>query len=64
MYRGDSDSLQTQDFDEGAGVHKKQFRNLFGLQLDIPAFYVLDGRFYPGDLDYQIIIVKFQMPEE
>lgn len=31
--------------------------------MQIPAYYVLDSKLYPGDLKYQVILGKYLQPE-
>ena len=64
MYRGYSDDGSDKAEDEPIALYKKQYRELFGMTLEIPAFYVLEGKFYPSNTNFQILIVKYQMPEK
>jgi len=44
--------------------YKKQYRDLFGMELEFPAFYVLGAKFFPPNSNFQLLIVKYQLPRK
>lgn len=43
---------------------KQHYTETYGIQLKIPAHYVLQAKFYPGDLRYKIVIANYVLPED
>ena len=41
---------------------KDHYTETYGVQLKIPAHYVLDAKFYPGDHRYQVVLANYVLP--
>ena len=53
------------EFDPGAKnqeMNKRIFVNKYGVEIDLPSYYVLDAKIYPVNIDYCIKVVKHSLP--
>jgi hypothetical protein len=53
------------DFDPGAinqDMNKRIFIKKYGVKIDVPSYYVLDAKIYPGDGNYSLKVIKYSMP--
>lgn len=61
------DPYDMEDFDPGAqnqDSNKNVFRRNYGVESQLPGFYIIDAKIYPTNLDYVLRVVKYVSPNE
>ena len=57
--------MQDTEFDPGAknqDQNKRKFRQDYGVEQELPGFYIVDARVYPSDLSYVVRLIKHRVP--
>ena len=55
------------EFNAGAknqDSNKKIFRKNYGVEKNIPGFYIIDAKLFPADINYLLRIVKYTIPDD
>ena len=53
-------------FDPGAkdqSTNENIFRRNYGIEKQLPGYYIIDAKIYPKNLDYVVRIVKYTIPK-
>lgn len=48
--------------DKNQSYNKAIFRKKYGVELELPAFYIQDAKLYPKNIKYCLKVVKYAIP--